>query len=192
MDSQILKRVRPVAELRRHSRAAGVRRVIGATKEIDAAHFAAGAVSNQSEGPEYDGVHAGGVIDGEHQSFLARDLDHAVAIGGSFGHGLFHEDVTAHFHGFDRQCGVRARRREHVNNLGPRLRHGLERWISNGDAELLGESLRAAQFAIGDPDNLDKRQASQCAGMVRADVSRSDQSYPDNLILFQKCPQAEL
>ena len=45
----------------------------------------------------------------------------------------------------------------------------------------------AALVAVGNPHNLDKREAAQCPGVIRADITCAHQSDFDKLVLFQNC-----
>jgi hypothetical protein len=95
--------------------------------------------------------------------------------------------VAPHFHGFERQRRMRGGGRQDVDYLWLGFRHRLERWIDLGDSKLGCQGGGAVLIEVGNPYDLDKRQAAQCPGMIRADVSGAYQSYFDKLVPFQNC-----
>ena len=129
------------------------------------------------------------MVDGKHQTLFAGALDHAVAIGRGFRHGLFDEDVTAHVESFQNQASVRGRRSEDVNHVGPGGGHGLKGRVNAGDSKLRGQSLGAGFVGVGDADDLHKGEAAQGAGVISTHVTGSHEPHPYFVVRLHFAPK---
>ena len=91
--------------------------------EIDGEHVTAHPAAEQLERAHDHRIVLGGMIHRQRPARSVRRGDHLVALGDRRRHRLFHEDVAAHLERFDREPGVRRRRRQDVDDVGTHAAH---------------------------------------------------------------------
>lgn len=164
-----------MAENGRHG-SAGVGRVLGAAKEVEAEGIADAALFDQFEGLGDGRLKAGGVVD--HEAFAGGlgGGDHAVALFDGFGHGLFDEDMAAGFEGFKGERAMGDGRGEDVDGIEAMGEDAGEVGGGMGDLELAGESLGAIESGVGDGDEFDVGGVAEGDEVAFGDIAGADEA----------------